>query len=833
MNALVRKEIRLLTPAWIVAMLLAIFPEWIGHISPMEDPFSEYAFFAVLFGILLLAIVPFGQEWSFGTLGSLLSQPVPRQRIWEIKTKATAAAIFLVAVAFCISCELRLLRELYRELGNHPFTEYLVLALKWLVRHQYIFKEGGVLIPLILAGFAGALWATLVFRQTTAAFWCAVLVPAIISGLTEYFFRSHVFTLAVVVVYSVVCFLWARKIFLRAQDLQWSGGEIAFPSLGKKSAGTLVSVTGGSRHWLGALVRKEFLLHQANIIIAAVLFVLHLTTFLVRKFHGTFSDQEIRFVLETFWGLWLLMPLLFGAAAIAEERKLAILESQLCLPVSRRAQLLIKFLVALVLSVALGAGIPSLMEGKTVFGWEILWGTAALFCLSFYASTLARTTLQAIGIAIALYVALPFCAGLALKWMQDNMGNRGMVKLMGLFCIPILLIVLSRLGLENFKWLHENRMLWRRNVISIFVSLAFSFALADGTYYRAWEFLTPLEPPPGSPRLSESTPVKFAINTRTISAILPDGRFWMSQPVFTLRIQNNDTNMVVTSHKAQFLGNSNWTEAASDNFQTLAIQSDGSLWNVQRRYRTNNDFTLTQIGRGTDWAHVAAHSLGFLLLNKSGALWIWGTNNFESRRTLAAKLELDSNSTPVRVRDESDWVEVFSVNSAMAKKSDGSVWTLSTDKGFNFHPVQTTNTDESPLGIRIEAKADGKLWLLSETALMNGHTTIERISLGENVIWKDAALVRNNLAVVALRNDRTLWEFSTLSRLASGIGAISMRKLSAHSDWVSITSLSLGWDGALALAADGSLWIWEAPNESEWLTSSRKPKQIGNVFEAK
>ncbi len=60
------------------------------------------------------------------------------------------------------------------------------------------------------------------------------------------------------------------------------------------------------------------------------------------------------------------MPLLVGCAAMAEERKMATLESQLCLPVKRWTQFRIKFLVVLMFSVALGAVMPWLLEGGRI-----------------------------------------------------------------------------------------------------------------------------------------------------------------------------------------------------------------------------------------------------------------------------------------------------------------------------------------------------------------------------------------------------------------------------------------------------------------------------------
>ena len=77
---------------------------------------------------------------------------------------------------------------------------------------------------------------------------------------------------------------------------------------------------------------KELQLHQSQLVIAGVLALLHLGVIATRKF-GHF--RKIRCpdsLLETFWVLWLVMPLLVGCAAVAEERKMGTLEGQLCLP---------------------------------------------------------------------------------------------------------------------------------------------------------------------------------------------------------------------------------------------------------------------------------------------------------------------------------------------------------------------------------------------------------------------------------------------------------------------------------------------------------------------
>ena len=78
------------------------------------------------------------------------------------------------------------------------------------------------------------------------------------------------------------------------------------------------------------------MLHQSQLIMAFALAGLHLGVLAARQFVDPHKSSEIYFVLNNFWGLWLVMPLLVGCAAVSEERKLGTHEGQLCLPVKQR-----------------------------------------------------------------------------------------------------------------------------------------------------------------------------------------------------------------------------------------------------------------------------------------------------------------------------------------------------------------------------------------------------------------------------------------------------------------------------------------------------------------
>ena len=625
--------------------------------------------------------------------------------------------------------------------------------------------------------------------------------------------------------------------FLRAQDTQWTGGEISFPSRRKISAQTAASFSSQPRHWLSALVRKEFQLHQATILIAVLVLALHLASVFIRKIHPHFTNTAYKDVLELIWMVWLLMPMLIGCAAVAEERRLGVIESQLCLPVSRRAQLSVKFSVALVLSLFLGGVMPFVIEKARDYNHWIFAVAAAIFFISFYASTLARTTLQAIGLAIAVAAAIYLyevstAIGI-FKLGHDYTNAQFGVELLKLYLgLPILLLTFGWLAFRNFKWLHENWKLWRRNFIVVLAAFATIFILSNAIYFRAWEIFMSAEQPHGVARLSVSEPPKLLTSFNAISALLPDGRLWDQQ--IDSYFGAGAERIVPRLNTQHFVGGSNWLDAASDGFRVVAIQSDGSLWSFQTYvgWRGMPFYPLTQIGSGRDWLHVAGGN-GFLLLKNSGTLWTWGLDNSSLS---SDKLKKYLAVPPKRLDEGTNWTDVFSYSydsGPFARKNDGGVrfrgretnsiphlrqlesWQLP-NEGF----VSFASIDVGTVGV----KTNGELWLI----LYQQNQKQEKIQLGQNAKWKTANGGGGN-SLIALRSDGTLWKWPSLWSLVQSPDSMKPVQLGNHSDWIALSSIDY-WN-SVALAADGSLWIWDERSAHSWLAPSRKPVFVGNIFQ--
>ena len=248
---------------------------------------------------------------------------------------------------------------------------------------------------------------------------------------------------------------------------------------------------------------KEFQLHQSLLVIAGVLALLHLVLIVARPATGGFRESSaFEFVAYHIWVLWpVMMPVLIGCAAVAEERKLATLEAQLCLPVRRRTQFAIKFAVAFGLAVLLGVCVPFMFEGtrilpdtKVQFTSDLLGFYAAmphgnlvvaalkaaaslnpvlpflpmlliaavLLTVSFYASSLVRNTLQAFAPAVLGTLLTWALLGTALWVGETTHFWRGwLIFLLG---VPSLAFTLAGLTHWNFKRVLVGWTVWRRNL---------------------------------------------------------------------------------------------------------------------------------------------------------------------------------------------------------------------------------------------------------------------------------------------------------------------------------------------------------------------------------
>ena len=488
MNPLVKKEIRLLLPSWTVAMLLAL-------VQGITRPYDFYVASLLFFGLTIMALTTIGREASLNTLSSLVALPTERIRIWQTKLSVLAGAFLIVFLVWLAAFGIAFFRSNVdladRENSYNLFITVCLIA---------------------TATFTGGLWTTLLLRQLAGAFWLTLLVPAILSGFSGAFLAGRgesdhlvIAVLSVVIgVYSLAGFLFARWLFFHAQDVSWSGVVIALPEWKFLSARARTGPEVRKRQPIFALLKKELQLQQGVLTGAAGLLVLHAGVIGLRAVHKFPKDSAGEGVGEILtsivWMLWLVLPVLLGSIAVAEERKFGVMESQLCLPASRRVQFAIKACMTLGLGVLLGGVMPMLLESiglamgsrnpvfmsdnhpfeRSRLGW-FLCGTMAFSAwtalVGFFASSLAKSFLQAIGIALVTFTGVMMCVPaltseqmLSVTWIAPH-------SPLPLFvAVPTLITTLAWLAWLNFKNYREGWPLWRRNLLGTVGAFVFIVA---------------------------------------------------------------------------------------------------------------------------------------------------------------------------------------------------------------------------------------------------------------------------------------------------------------------------------------------------------------------
>ncbi len=864
MSPLMRKEIRLLLPFFGIAVFLAAVPLWLFPEYSYKAPINRMIFGGFALGMMLLGLAPFGQEFSLGTFSNLLAQPAQRNQIWKTKLLLTAVAAVVVLFVLILSLHLRidsLLKAVNERLQNDEWKVWNLSVRESLTvsLHSWEFWWiGGVLA---VVGLAGGLWTTLLFRQTGAALWFAILVPGVIYLCVEWFTREettrNMCLVALLGIYSIAGIIWAQRMFLQAQDAQWLGGTVSllgFTSSEAKSKSVMVR----RKKPVAALFRKEFQLQQVSLIVAFGMLVLHVSTLIVRKCYNFGYSSEMRFAFEAVPFLWLLMPLVIGGVAVAEERKLAVMESQMCLPATRRLQFTIKSIVVLFLGVALGGLAPWLVEGlglllkvsselpkpngvSSVEGFYysliILSILAAAFTLvSFFASTLTRNLLHALGATLACGAALS-----VLFQLINNLINLGDAfslwkgPLIFIIGAPALALVIGLLSFANYRRLYVDWRMWFRNLLVIAISLVSIGVATAVIYQRPWELFTAREPRHGAARLSGPVQPELAATVYRVFALLPDGRLWGTSNYYwkDMGYEEEVTDSQGT-HKQRarvpipeggtFIGGSNWVALAAASMKVVALQSDGSLWQVlstkdlPEKHRTQAWLSLPleprQIGLDKNWRTVVANYNSFAALKTDGTLWHWGyvanLGNWDKYVTV---------QEPVQMGTDSDWAAIFSMGDQMLfMKRGGEIWIQ----------VRTSEnrSELKPAGV------NGSEWL----------ATAADFSSRRNFLHKDGTLWESSYN---MRNPKQVGSDSDWAQIASGMVGLkksgrlvqpgrvlfsSLNQPSKYSNWLSV---HWNWDGMAALAADGtiSMW-WERGFYGGILGASRDPLWSLNIFDS-
>ncbi len=878
MNPFIKKEIRILLPGFSIGVAVAFANLFVNKDDSAFNGVAIFTSFIVCPALaLFMALNSFGTEISAGTFSMLLAQPVSRRQIWRTKTSLLALALFGGGLIwYVIVC---LYGGLLHVLDMDDVQS--LFACFWLF---------------LLSIYSGSLWTVLLLRQVAAAFWFTLLAPcAITVSIIGLVGEDNVsvrwwMTIVALLIYNAAGFMFARWLFLRAQDVQWSGGAISLPKF--RSTSNFLAGAAKKRFWRPklALLQKELQLHQSQFIMAGVLLGLHLIVLAMRKFGHYHPNSSTLLILESFWMLWLVMPVLVGAAAISEERKLGTLGGQLCLPVRQRTQFLIKLCTVLFLSVVFGALIPILLERSRILlaihlptipdlasydghavtlaliyntfaAFSALWFPSFIYVvlatvlgiISFYASSLARNTLQALApaiLGILVFITLMTTAYRTDLFFHYPLWRGFLIYVIGL---PILVIALLMISFWNFQRITVNWNVWLRNLLGFAAALTIAIASTTAIYHRFWEKLTPFEPPHGTARLSLSNPP--ALNSRWygISVRLPDGKIWNGHHLMNMGPPDLFGSLLgnfrmINYGNDSFYNGSNWSALIyMPSRQMMGLKNNGTLWvsHAPERFVRGDDWSsaygqmdasdirMEQYGSDTNWTSFSPLGRLAVLTKKDGTLWRWGPLDWDEKNHSWPDYQ---TFTPERVGTESNWAAIFpSDYQVHFRKTDGSDWmpryndksTLPSIQLWKKFPIEreldldydkfrSVFRSWGGTGFMLGIRDNGTFMMLANhiyaSASGNYEWTPLNLPLSQETNWLVAA--GRGEKIVTLKKDGSLWLWNFHHDHSHGWDPqweeremlnTTPARLGTHSEWIAIAEAD---GGIVSLAADGSLWYW-------------------------
>jgi alpha-tubulin suppressor-like RCC1 family protein len=284
------------------------------------------------------------------------------------------------------------------------------------------------------------------------------------------------------------------------------------------------------------------------------------------------------------------------------------------------------------------------------------------------------------------------------------------------------------------------------------------------------------------------------------------------------------------------LGGTNWKSiSGSGYFHTIALKTDGTLWtwgyNLFGQLGGNNLTTrstpITTLLGGTNWKSIACGTYHTVALKTDGSLWNWGRNDFGQ----LGVNDTTRRSTPVTtLLGGTNWKSIASGgNHTVALKTDGTLWSwgYNSDGQLGVNDITSRSTPVTTLlggtnwksiaggGYHTVAlKTDGTLWSwgrnssgqLGGNNLTTRSTPITTLLGGTN--WKSVA--GGQYHTVALKTDGTLWSWGRNTYGALGVNNITsistpVTTLLGGTNWKSI---ACGNYHTVALKTDGTLWNW-------------------------
>lgn len=389
---MIEKDFRALLPVWLAAVAAVALSHSAGR------GYEWLGVAAYFLGAPAIGAYVFGHEYTHRTLGTLLTLPIPRWRIWLSKMLLT---VVLVAPLTGIAMYVGPLRGS----GDARAMEVALFTLTTL---------GGICLATWLTMLARSPLAGTVFTVGIAG--VLMLVGAWV-GVNLYGYTKEVDNFQVLFMWATLVPLcaigvvlgWRTFVELEAADGQDAAVHLELP---RTTAATPTSLS--RHHPVLLLARKELRLQQLAWTLAIIYALLYVGLVLWRR--GTPDADALAQALTMFFvGA---VTIVLGAVTTAEERQLGTHDVQLLQPISAWQHWLVKagaaFVSAGILTILLPLVLVTILppEHLRVLGRggmitsQTVWSVGFVLAVSIYVSALSRTTMRALVVTIAALMSL-------------------------------------------------------------------------------------------------------------------------------------------------------------------------------------------------------------------------------------------------------------------------------------------------------------------------------------------------------------------------------------------------------------------------------------------
>lgn len=182
------------------------------------------------------------------------------------------------------------------------------------------------------------------------------------------------------------------------------------------------------------------------------------------------------------------------------------------------------------------------------------------------------------------------------------------------------------------------------------------------------------------------------------------------------------------------VGNNSWLSVVAGNDFTIAIKTDGTLWNWG-----DNITVPTQVGLENNWQKIAIGNRNYAI-KSDGTLWTW------------------KPSAPSQIGNSTDWKEI---TGGYAIKENGTLWDVSSVPSQIGSETNWKSVSKNYYGNhQLALKNDGTLWAWGSNTygqLGDGTTTgkINPIQIGSSTNW--SFIAAGGAFSLALNDDGELW----------------------------------------------------------------------------